>query len=168
MNPNKQSLTADAVNPQGLSADNQSLADEASNQMNTAGPGMPQPLNTAAQTPVGMTPETPNTLGRSAGEGLPAQSSGNPVVSASSGGSKKIMIMIIVILILAIIGAGVYYFYSSDKPEKEAEEVVDNQSMSELTGLEGDLENIETSDPENDLTELNQDINLLEATPSSR
>jgi uncharacterized protein HemX len=166
----------DPNNPGGLSTDKQSLPADAGNPLNPAGaepvspvgPGMPEPLNTTAQTPTEMPMGNPTPpLGGSAGEGLPVQAPGTINVNKSSGGSKKIMIAVILLLILAILGVGGYYFYTIPKTTDTPKEKVDNQPEQELTGLVTKLDSIEVTDPEGDLAEVDKEIALLEATPSS-
>lgn len=157
----------DPNNPNGLSTDKQSLPADAGNPMNPSGiaplnpvsPGMPEPLNTAAQTPtvMPMGSQTPP-LGRSSGEGLPAKAHG----------SKKIMITIIILLILSILGVGGYYFYTMPKTTDTPEGKADSQPEQDFNVLETELDSIEVIDPEGDLAEVDKEIALLEATSSSK
>lgn len=147
MNPNDPADAGNPMNPSGVAP------------LNPVGPGMPEPLNTAAQAPTQMPMGSPTPpLGRSAGEGLPAKASG----------SKKIMITIIILLMLAVLGVGGYYFYTMPKTTDTPKEKEDNQPEQDFTVLETELDSIEVIDPEGELAEVDKEIALLEATPSSR
>ncbi|MBI2593616.1 hypothetical protein HYW44_03160 [Candidatus Daviesbacteria bacterium] len=157
----------DPNNSGGQSAEKQNLPASAGNPLNPAGaepvnpvgPGMPEPLNTAAQTPTEMPMGSPTPpLGRSAGEGLPARTTG----------SKKIMIIVIVLLVLGILGVGGYYFYTIPKSTETSKESVDKQPEQDFNVLGTELDSIEVTDPEGELAEIDKEIALLEATPSSR
>lgn len=138
----------------------------------TSNPEMPQPLNTAAQTPTQMPMGVPTPpLGGIPSAGLPPQLPTTPDISKTSGGSKKMMMVIIIILVLAVLGVGGYFAYSmmgskTDSSEEAQEEVT--TPTPDLSGLETELEDIEITDPERDLAEIDKDISLLEATPSAR
>lgn len=164
MDPNNPNgLSTD--NPNGLSTDNPA---DAGNPLNPAGaapvnpvvsPGMPEPLNTAAQTPTQMPMGSPTPpLGRSVGEGLPAKAPG----------SKKIMIIVIILLTLGILGVGGYYFYTIPKTTDTPQEKEDKQPEQDFSVLGTELDSIEVIDPEGDLAEVDREIALLEATSSSK
>lgn len=120
---------------------------------NPASPGMPQPLNTS-QTPV----ETPI--------GVPTSQAPSPVTSSSSG-SKKIMIIAIIILVLAVLGIVGYYFYTMSMKSKAAATEEEVQANQEAAALQDSLDSIENTDPEEELAQIDNEISLLEATPSS-
>lgn len=129
-------------------------------------PGMPQPLNTSAQMPTGMPMEPTQPLAPQ-GVGLPSQLPGTPEVSKTGGSSKMLWIIGIIVLILVVLGGG-YYFYTNTNKEISKSGSTKSQPDAGLTSLETELKSIEITDPEGDLAEVDQEIGLLEATPSSR
>lgn len=134
-------------------------------------PGTTQPLN-----PVQVPTEMP--MGEPTAPLLPPQSTGLPVdlpstveVSKPKGSSGILIVMSIILVILIISGVGGYLFYTNmNKPinNPPTQVVQSNQNNQELTGLSSELENVELADPEGALGEVNQEITLLEATPSSK
>lgn len=131
--------------------------------------GMPQSLNTSLQTPTEMPMGEPTPPPQNGG--LPPELPGSPQVSKAPGGSGMFMLMSAVAVILVILGIGVYYFYTNmgksgnKQTPQTPESSRDNQS---LTGLAAEVNGIDLVDPEKDLEEIDQEIILLEATPSSR
>lgn len=124
-------------------------------------PAMPQPLNTSG-------PPMPDTTGVvPPSAGLPPQLPGNPEITQSSGGGKKMMTIIIIILVLAILGVGGYYFYTqyAQKTTQPVPQTV--QPDQDLINLQTEADGIEVTDPSGDLVEVDSEINLLEATPST-
>lgn len=139
------------------------------------GTGIPQPLNTSAQVPTEMpigepTPPPPSPQN----EGLPSNLPNSPQVNKAPGKSGKFILMSIIVLIVIILGIGGYYFYanmnlSGNKQTPESPKATqNNQNKEEVAGLATELEELELTDPEGDLEEINQEINSLEATQSSR
>lgn len=131
--------------------------DPNSNQPKEPNPPMPQPLNTSgpvSQDGAGVPPPS---------VGLPSQLPGNPEIKQSSGG-KKMMIIIISILVLAILGVGGYYFYMQYSQKNKQPVPETNQTDQDLVNLQTETEKIELTDPSGDLSEVDSEINLLEAT----
>lgn len=138
-------------------------------------PETPQPLGTGSELQMGMSigssvagaSGTPPIVPPPAGQGLPPEL---PHVDQEnkSGGKKMMMIGVIVILLLLLGGAG-YYYYST-MTGTPVEEVVETQSVpdSELTNLQTEIDQIEVADPEADLAGIDEEIKLIEATPSAR
>lgn len=134
-------------------------------------PKTPQPLNAVPEPQIGMslgsslpgtgTPPPPP----AAGSGLPPELSAVP--DGKSGGSKKMMIVIALIVVI-LLGIGGYYFYSTMMNQPGETPETDTQSDADLTGLETELEQIQVTDPDGDLLEVDKEITLLEATPSAR
>lgn len=131
--------------------------------------GMPQPLNTSAQAPTVMPmgePTPPPPPPQSGG--LPQELPNSLQVSKASGKSGMFIMMSIIVVILIILGIGGYYFYTNMGQAGNKQTPQTPQNTQELTGLATELEGVELADPEGDLKEIDREITLLEATPSSR
>lgn len=136
-------------------------------------PETPQPLGAVSDPQMGMSigsapgasgtpPVIPPPIGQGLPPELPQADLGN-----KSGGKKMMMIGIIVILLL-LLGAGGYYYTTMMNTEVEEEVETPVQPDHELTLIQTETEQIEISDPETDLSGIDQEISSLEATPSAR
>lgn len=133
------------------------------------GQEMPQPLNTSVQIPTemplgGSTPPPPPPPQN---VGLPPELPNSPQVSKPPGKSGMLMIMGIIAVILIILGVGGYYFYTNIGFGKTSGGS-DTKTTQELKGLEGELDSVEVTFPEKDLTDVDSEITQLEATSSSK
>jgi hypothetical protein len=94
-----------------------------------------------------------------------------PEVTQAAGGSKKpVMIAIIIVLIIAILGIGGFFIFNimikpADEEPAETEETA-GSSNQDIENLNTEVKQIEITDPEADLMEVDQQINTIDASAS--
>lgn len=143
--------------------------DQNNNPLNPPAPNLAGFTNNPAPVPPEMPQGSPNPpVANNIPQGLPVQPPPAAAQSTSPGGSKKMMILIIILLIFAVLGIGGYYLYSMQNKSSDSVPKVDTQAELDLAVLEEELGKIDVSEPEDDLTEVDAEISLLEATPSLR
>jgi uncharacterized protein HemX len=119
------------------------------------------PNNKPTETPVGVPIQPAGGVSR---EGLPPILP--PESTNQSGGSKKMLIVIIVLLTITILGAGAYYFYTiQNQPTTDNQVPVEKDP--ELTQLQDEAENIQIPDLQEEMTALNEEIDLIDASSSA-
>lgn len=99
-----------------------------------------------------------------------------PEVTQAPGGSSKkpMMIAIIIVLIIAILGVGGFFAFNTmqQKPAAEAEPVkteegTEDTSKKDIENLNSEVAQIELTDPDADLAEVDKDIAAIDASPAS-
>lgn len=93
-----------------------------------------------------------------------------PEVTQAGGSSKKpVMIAVIIVLLIAILGTGGYFAYKMMGVPKQAEEQTETSvdtTGKDLGNLETETQEVQITDPDSDLLEIDQDINALDASAS--
>jgi uncharacterized protein HemX len=87
-----------------------------------------------------------------------------------SGSKKKMMMTIIIVLIVAILAAGGFYYYQMMSGNTETPENTDQTTSGgeDLEKLNTEVKEIQVTDPEGSLAEIDEQITSLDSTASAK
>lgn len=125
------------------------------NNNNQAAPQVVQPT----VTPTGPTPANPTTP-------TPMQAAESPQALNASGpantGKSKMMMILGMLVVLLLVGAGAAFYFLNIMPKTQTKTTTtQDQTSSDVTDLEKDLDEVNVASVEGEFTETDQDLDSL-------